>query len=161
MSDKKRKILTLCLIIDRDKNKILLAMKKRGFGAGRWNGFGGKVEAGETIEQATIRECQEEGMVTPLALEKVALHDFEFTNPEMDIMEVHAFVATTWSGEPAETEEMRPQWFSIDAIPYDLMWADDIHWLPQVLTGDKLRTHFLFGADDQVISHEMEVVSNF
>lgn len=161
MPEKKRKILTLCMIVDRDNDRILLAMKKRGFGSGRWNGFGGKVEAGETIEQATIRECQEEGMVTPLALEKVAWHDFEFTNPELPIMEVHAFVATTWSGEPVETEEMRPQWFSIDAIPYDLMWADDIHWLPRVMAGEKLRTHFLFDDADQVIGHELEVVEQF
>lgn len=40
----KRKVLTLLLI--QQANKILLGMKKRGFGAGRWNGFGGKVETG-------------------------------------------------------------------------------------------------------------------
>lgn len=31
---------------------VLLGMKKRGFGAGKWNGFGGKVQPGETIEEA-------------------------------------------------------------------------------------------------------------
>lgn len=25
---------------------------------------------------------------------------------------------------------MRPQWFDLDSIPYDDMWADDLHWLP-------------------------------
>jgi len=34
-------------------------MKKRGFGAGRYNGFGGKVEPGETILQGAQRELQE------------------------------------------------------------------------------------------------------
>jgi len=56
--------LTLLFLIKDDQ--ILLAMKKRGFGAGRFNGVGGKVEPGETIEQALIRESQEEINVTPI-----------------------------------------------------------------------------------------------
>jgi 8-oxo-dGTP diphosphatase/2-hydroxy-dATP diphosphatase len=40
-------MLTLMLI--HQKNKILLGFKKRGFGKNKWNGFGGKVEEGETI----------------------------------------------------------------------------------------------------------------
>jgi len=51
------KHLTLLFLIKEDQ--ILLAMKKRGFGMGRFNGVGGKIEPGETIEQAMIRECQE------------------------------------------------------------------------------------------------------
>ncbi len=50
------------------EDEILLVMKKRGFGSGRWNGVGGKFESGETAEQATIRECQEEIGVTPHSL---------------------------------------------------------------------------------------------
>ena len=47
------KVLTLVLI--REASRILLGMKKRGFGVNRWNGFGGKVEAGETIAQGAKR----------------------------------------------------------------------------------------------------------
>ena len=47
------KLLTLVLI--REPSRVLLGMKKRGFGEGRWNGFGGKVEQGETITQAAYR----------------------------------------------------------------------------------------------------------
>jgi len=50
--------LTLCLI--HQHQKVLLGMKKRGFGKGRWNGFGGKVAEGESIEEGTQREVQEE-----------------------------------------------------------------------------------------------------
>ena len=49
------KLLTLVLVCNADK--VLLGMKKRGFGEGRWNGFGGKVETGETIPEAAVR-CQ-------------------------------------------------------------------------------------------------------
>lgn len=33
-----------------------MGMKKRGFGTGLWNGFGGKVDITETIRSASIRE---------------------------------------------------------------------------------------------------------
>lgn len=39
---------------------ILLGMKKRGFGANWWNGFGGKLESGESYEASAVRETNEE-----------------------------------------------------------------------------------------------------
>ena len=47
------KLLTLLFVVESDR--VLLGMKKRGFGAGRWNGFGGKVDLDETIEEAAKR----------------------------------------------------------------------------------------------------------
>ena len=51
---------TLCPLIKDDQ--ILLAMKKRGFGVGKWNGVGGKVEKGEEIIDAAIREIKERNL---------------------------------------------------------------------------------------------------
>jgi len=48
------KLLTLLFVLE--PCRVLLGMKKRGFGAGRWNGFGGKVQTEETIEEAAIRQ---------------------------------------------------------------------------------------------------------
>ena len=42
-------IKTLTLVLVKQGQNVLLGMKKRGFGVGRWNGFGGKVEKQETI----------------------------------------------------------------------------------------------------------------
>ncbi|MDR0650832.1 MAG: NUDIX domain-containing protein [Candidatus Peribacteria bacterium] len=42
------------------QGQLLLAMKKRGFGVGKWSGPGGKVEEGESISQAAVREVEEE-----------------------------------------------------------------------------------------------------
>lgn len=126
---------------------ILLAMKKRGFGAGRWNGVGGKIEAGESVEQAAIRECQEEIGVTPGKLERVANLTFTFDGETSDIW-THTFIARDWQGEPIETEEMAPQWFAVADIPYESMWEDDKHWLPHVLDGKKVVATFLFNSDD-------------
>ena len=50
------------------ERQLLLGRKKRGFGEGKWNGFGGKLEPGETVEEAAVRELQEESGVTATQL---------------------------------------------------------------------------------------------
>lgn len=152
-----RKILTLCFVVKEDR--ILLGMKKRGFGAGRWNGFGGKVEVGESIEAAAKRETKEESGIEISEMQEVGIHEFEFASDRGAILEVHVFRVDKWQGEPRETEEMRPQWYTTDAIPYDEMWPDDIHWIPVFLTGKKFRTKFLFGAGDSVLENHVEEVA--
>lgn len=150
---------TLTLLFLRRDDQILLAMKKQGFGAGRWNGVGGKVEEGETIEQALVRESQEEITVTPLDYEKQADIRFdEYLKGERTLMHVHVFVATEWAGEPTESNEMAPQWFSVDDIPYDTMWPDDPYWLPLVLQGKKVSADFQLDEKDDIISHTIKTV---
>ncbi|MDO8601079.1 MAG: 8-oxo-dGTP diphosphatase, partial [bacterium] len=116
------KQLTLCIIQKGDE--VLLGMKKRGFGMGKYNGFGGKVEVGESIEDAAKRELFEEAGVTANNLEKLGVLDFSWQNKPNDILQVHIFKTTDFSGEPVEGEEMKPQWFLIKDIPYEKMWAD-------------------------------------
>lgn len=148
-----RKILTLCFIV-RDR-MILLGMKKRGFGMGRWNGFGGKVEVGESIEEGASREMSEECLVDVQSMEKVGIHEFEFEKKKGDILEVHVFRVDAFDGDPTETEEMKPRWFSFDEIPYAEMWPDDIYWLPLFLEGKKFKTKFLFGEGDSVLENKI------
>ena len=133
-------------------------MKKRGFGAGRWNGFGGKIEVGETIEDAARREMKEESGIDILTMEKVGIHEFEFEMKQGEILEVHVFRVDDFSGIPTETEEMRPEWFMFSDIPYDIMWPDDQYWLPLFLEGKKFRTKFLFGADDIILEKKISKV---
>lgn len=147
------------LLLLRKNDEILLAMKKRGFGAGRWNGVGGKIETDETIEKALVRECQEEIGVTPTKFSKIAVHDFKFPGTTSD-MQVHAYFCDSWQGEPIESEEMAPKWFKICEIPYDDMWQDDIVWLPLVLRGKRLKTEFGFDNNDNLISAKLTLVQN-
>jgi mutator protein MutT len=155
-------IKTLSLLFLRQGDQVLLAMKKRGFGEGRWNGVGGKVEADETVEAAMIREAEEEIGVTPTVYEKVADIRFdEYFKGEPTLMHVHVYIATEWKGEPAETEEMAPTWFAISAIPYETMWPDDPYWLPQVLVGKKISADFKLDASDAILSHSSNKVVGF
>ena len=152
-----KKVLTLSFIIE--NNCILLAMKKRGFGAGRYNGFGGKVEEGETIEEAAKREFLEESSIEVGRLEKVGIHEFEFAHDRGNILEVHVFHVTSYSGEPIETEEMKPEWFALDTIPFETMWPDDQYWFPLFLADKKFRTKFLFGENDTVLEKDIQEVA--
>ncbi len=146
---------TLLFLMEQDK--ILLAMKKRGFGAGHWNGVGGKPEAGETIEQTAVRECQEEIGVTPKALRHVATLDFYFPGEKSDWnQQVQVYTCTEWEGEPVETEEMAPKWFDKTEIPYDSMWPDDELWLPGVLGGKFVTAQFYFSADKQIEKYDVK-----
>ena len=146
------------LLLKKD-NQILLAMKKRGFGSDRYNGVGGKIEPGETVEEALVRECREEIRVTPTNYWKVAEHDFlqdSDTNPWH--MYVHVYLCDEWIGEPRETEEMAPEWFAIEDIPYETMWEDDVYWLPLVIGGQKVFGTFTFDKDDKLLTHNVSVV---
>jgi ADP-ribose pyrophosphatase YjhB (NUDIX family) len=71
---------TLCFLLKDDN--VLLAMKKRGFGVGKWNGIGGKVAEGEAVAAAAVREIKEEISVVALPedLELVGTLDFDFTD---------------------------------------------------------------------------------
>jgi 8-oxo-dGTP diphosphatase len=133
--------------------KVLLGLKKAGFGQGKFDGFGGKIEAGETALAAAIRELEEEcGLkAEPEQTQYVAHLVFVFpSRPEWSQI-VHAFVATQWTGTPVETVEMIPTWFDRQDIPYAQMWDDSAYWLPRVLAGGRVRGRFVFQADNATV----------
>lgn len=137
-------------------SEVLLGMKKKDFGAGKWNGFGGKVKEGETVEEAAVRELAEESglRTTPAALQRVA--DVQFYFADAPIFHCHAFRTTSWEGEPVESDEMRPEWFKLDALPYEAMWESDLHWLPQALAGTLVRALCRFDEKgEHVVSFEL------
>lgn len=154
-----RKTMTLCLV--NDGERILLGMKKRGFGQGRWNGFGGKVAAGETIEEAARRELEEEAGIRANGLQRRGIILFKFKesglegNPEM---EVHIFSVSEFEGEIAESDEMRPQWFLHKDIPFENMWPDDKYWFPLFLAGKHFKGEVRFDDINEIISHSLEEV---
>jgi len=134
---------TLCFIM-RD-GEILLIRKKRGLGAGKINGPGGRIEKGETALASAIRETQEEIGVTPTGLEQIGELFFEFLDGYK--LHVAVFAASGCTGGLCETPEATPIWTNAEKIPYDEMWQDDPHWLPLLLTRKKFRGCFIFDGE--------------
>lgn len=144
----------LCFIVK--DGRILLIRKKRGLGAGKINGPGGKIDSGETALQAAVRETQEEIGVTPLGLEEYGELHFQF----MDGYSLHCtvFRASDFAGELIETPEATPIWTALDRMPFDEMWEDDQHWLPLMLAGSRFDAWFEFDGD-RMLSNRIEIRS--
>jgi 8-oxo-dGTP diphosphatase len=127
---------------------ILLIRKKRGLGQGKINGPGGRLEEGETIEEAAVREVEEELCITPLNPQYKGESLFQFTDGYS--LHVHIFMSNEYRGEPAETEEAIPIWVSVDKIPYEEMWADDYLWVPLMMKGIPFSGRYIFRGDQMV-----------
>ncbi len=151
------KLLTLCML--KEGNKILLGMKKRGFGEGWFNGFGGKLQEGESLEDAAYREMHEESGIKALNTSKKGILHFDFVDAK-EKLEVHVFQIEEYEGKPIESEEMRPEWFDIESIPFDRMWPDDIYWLPMFLEGHLFKGFFEFDKDHKMLSHNVKKVDS-
>jgi 8-oxo-dGTP diphosphatase len=135
--------------------EILLGYKKVGFGAGKFAGFGGKVEPGEEIAGAALRELFEEaGILLPaVSIKYAAVLTFIFPHKPQWNQQVHVFTSHNWEGRPTESREMRPQWFPVESIPYGQMWDDAKYWLPRVISGERLTIQVTFKADNQTVEN--------
>jgi 8-oxo-dGTP diphosphatase len=145
---------TLCFLTrGNPPEEVLLGFKKSGFGSGKYAGFGGGVEGGETVEAATVRELEEETSI------KISLDDvckvgrliFLFPSKPAWSQVVHVYLATRWNGTPVESDEMVPSWYKIEEIPLESMWADAAYWLPLILKGKKVKATFIFNDDNETV----------
>jgi 8-oxo-dGTP diphosphatase len=134
-------------------DRVLLIHKKRGLGAGKVNGPGGRIERGETAEACARRELEEELHITPVGL--VALGELLFQFVDGYGLRCTVFRASGYVGDPVETDEAKPFVVPVSGIPYERMWADDALWLPFVLRGERFRGRFVFDRDS-MLDHEVE-----
>ena len=149
------------LVLIRKNGKILLGEKKRGFAKGTFNGIGGKQDPGETIEEAMIRETQEEIGVTPTKYELIGKIYFElWYKGEHSNMFLSIYNCTEYTGEIVETEEMKPMWFEEDEIPFDKMLQDDLLWFPMALKNQKFVGNCHFDENMNMLSHDFKRVDN-
>jgi 8-oxo-dGTP pyrophosphatase MutT (NUDIX family) len=154
-----KKIMTLCMVYD-DKRILLGQIKKDGVLKGRFNGFGGKVEEGETIENATKRELFEEAKIKPLNIKKRGVLVFN-SEPDGNAfegkpqVEMHIYSAIEFEGNPTETTEMKPEWFLHNEIPFDSMWPDDMLWMPLLLAGKNFRGTFHLKDPNTIMDYEL------
>lgn len=142
--------LLFCVKLD----QVLLIHKKRGLGAGKINGPGGKLEPHESLEDCARRETLEETGIEAHKLRSSGVLCFTFTDGLR--LRVHPFVSHEFSGVPQESEEAKPFWQPIEHIPFDRMWADDQFWLSHVLSGGQVQGEFLFD-HDQLLRHKLHL----
>ena len=142
----------------RQGDHVFLGMKKRGFGAGKWNFPGGKGKEGEAPERCVIRETRQEFKTRIGTLHLVAILYFYFADVDpikgWD-QKCYVFAVDSWSGQPQESGEMLPQRWPIAAIPYEQMWPADRHWIEPVLSGEVLTGYFLFTAEPKCLEHQI------
>lgn len=133
--------------------EVLLGRKKTGLGEGNLVGPGGKLEPGESPVDAAVREVREEVGVSirPQSLLLVGELTYPFTHHPTFSQKSWAFVCREWKGEPAESDELAPEWHLLADIPLDRMWDDAKHWLPQALAGQFVRATFIFGVDARTV----------
>ena len=148
---------TECFLVRGNKNQhiqeILLGRKKQGLGAGKFVGIGGKVEPGETIIAATLREIHEEiGVhIIETDLQPVGVLTFLFPHKPQWSMRAYTYIAWHWQGEPIETREIEPMWVDVNAIPHAQMWGDTRFWMAHAFRGYRVDATFIFGEDNATV----------
>jgi 8-oxo-dGTP diphosphatase len=133
--------------------ELMLIRKKRGLGAGKINGPGGRVDPGETPLQAAVRETQEEIGLTPSGIREAGKLQFQFLDGYG--LSCTVFQASFFSGTPTETDEATPHWYRVTELPFDQMWSDDELWIPYLLEERYFSGVFVFD-DEVMMSHRLE-----
>jgi 8-oxo-dGTP pyrophosphatase MutT (NUDIX family) len=137
---------------------VLLAMKKRGFGVGKWNAPGGKIEIGEAATTAAARETKEEVGLTPVLTEP--LGEVLYHDPVNGNWKVTVYRADDYQGQLVESDEMKPQWIPVTAIPYRDMWPGDDRWIPYVINNQPFSAELWFNQAGQVERHDVRPMNH-
>jgi 8-oxo-dGTP diphosphatase len=151
---------TLCFLLKDEK--VLLGHKKTGFGKGYIVGIGGGVDDGEIPIEAAIREVEEEVFITPSDLHFVGVLDFYFPyvdNPRSWNQRVFVYRSSTWTGNATESEEIKPEWYSVNELPFDKMWDDANYWLNDILADNEIWAQFTLDKNVKVENHKKQPLS--
>ena len=134
--------------------ELLIGRKKRGFGQGKHVMPGGKLEAGESLEEACVREVAEETGLVISAEDLVPMGAVTFlfpAKPEWDVY-VAMFACEHFEGEPVETDELAPEWYPTTAPPFDRMWDDAKYWMPVLLAGRQVDVEITLNDDNDTVA---------
>lgn len=140
--------------LHRGQRQVLLGEKLTGLGQGNIVGPGGKAEPGETPQQTAVREVREEvGLViSEDDLVPIATITYPFLERDWLSQRSYVFACHSFTGELAQSSELRASWWPVDGVPYQRMWADARLWLPRALEGSFISATFEIGLEDEVVS---------
>ena len=112
---------------------------------GKWNGLGGKFEAGETPEECVRREVQEEA---GLVIQDPRLHGLlMFPNFKGNDWYVFVFTATEFSGELIDSPEGHLEWIPDEKLMCLNLWESDHIFFPWIESGDFFSAKFGYAGD--------------
>ena len=146
---------TLCYLMDGERTLMLHRIKKKNdVHEGKWNGLGGKFEAGETPEECAIREVQEE---SGLLMKSPRMHGF-ITFPMFDGKKdwyVFLFTAREFEGELIDSLEGKLEWILNDQLLKLNLWEGDRIFIPWLFQEKFFSAKFIY-EDGNLISHEVK-----
>ena len=125
----------LCYLRKEDKYLLLLRNKKKNdYNANKWIGVGGKVEPGETIDEAAIREIKEETGYDVGFLKCAG--EILFINDDYQEM-MYVYEVRDFSGQLITCDEGELRWVPVKEIDNYPMWEGDKEFLPLLFKGEK------------------------
>ena len=120
--------------IIRQDERILATQRGYGDYKDGWEFPGGKIEPGETAEQAVVREIEEELGMTVAVQRHVV--DVSYDYPQFHL-EMACYLCSIAEGTPHLLEHEAARWL----LPHEI---DSVDWLPaDVLVVDALKDHHL------------------
>ncbi|MFN8138114.1 MAG: 8-oxo-dGTP diphosphatase [Propionicimonas sp.] len=126
---------TLGYLLSPDGRRVLLVHRTREGDehAGKWNGLGGKLEAGEDVYTCLCRELREEAGITVTSARLRGTISWPGFGAGGEDWLGFVFVVDAWEGTPPESNDDGPlAWHDLDALGDLPMWEGDRSWLPLV-----------------------------
>ena len=137
---------TLCYVKHNGKTLMVLRNKKPNDAhEGKWNGLGGKFEAGETPEMCVRREVQEEA---GLVIQNPRLQGLlTFPNFRGVDWYVFVFTATEFSGQLIDSPEGKLEWIPDEQLAGLNRWESDHIFIPWIEEGKFFSAKFEYEGD--------------
>jgi 8-oxo-dGTP diphosphatase len=148
------KLATLCYIRQNGKTLMIHRIKKENdMHAGKWNGLGGKLEAGETPEECALREIWEEAGITVKNLTLRGLITFPGFSDDEDWY-AFLFIANYDEGELIDSPEGDLRWIPNDKLLELNLWPGDRIFIPWLDQPGFFSSKFVY-QDGELVEHEV------
>ena len=128
--------------------------KDRDVHQGKWNGLGGRLEAGETPDECVVREVYEESGLTIANPTLQGIMMFPEFKDKEDWL-VFLFTATEFSGDLIESPEGALKWIADSEITNLPLWEGDKYFIGWLKGGKFFQAKFCY-KDGKLIKHQVK-----